>query len=137
GLLQSASVFGAYGLSLLTLLLGASFAALARGQEQRARLLPAAMTVFFFALWVDGEVRLIADSGTNVPGVHLRVVQPATPQSEKYVQQYLIRNWRRLIDLSAAPAAIKPTHIIWPEAAPPFVLARVPEAEREIATLTG
>jgi apolipoprotein N-acyltransferase len=127
--LQSASVFGAYGLSLLTLILGASFAALAREREKSARWLPAAMTVFFVALWADGEARLFNGSNATVPGVHLRIVQPATPQSEKYVQQYLLRNWRRLVDLSAAPgapAAVKPTHIIWPEAAPPFVLARVP-----------
>jgi apolipoprotein N-acyltransferase len=136
-ILQSASVFGAYGLSLLTLLLGASFATLARDEEPRARLLPAAMSIFFLALWVNGAVRLGTAADTTVPGVHLRIVQPDTPQSEKYVQQYLIRNWRRLVDLSAAPAPVKPTHIIWPEAAPPFVLARVPEALAEIATLTG
>ena len=137
GVLQSASVFGAYGLSLLTLLLGASFAVLARGEDAKARLLPAAMTVFFVALWVNGEVRLFTASDATVPDVHLRIVQAATPQSEKYVQQYLTRNWRRLMDLSAAPATVKPTHIIWPEAAPPFVLARVPEALNEIAALTG
>ena len=137
GVLESASVFGAYGLSLLTLLLGASFAVLARGEEARARLLPAAMTLFFVALWVNGEVRLFSASAATVQGVHLRIVQPSTPQSEKYVQQYLVRNWRRLMDLSAAPATVKPTHIIWPEAAPPFVLARNPEALNEIAALTG
>ena len=135
--LQSASVFGAYGLSLLTLLLGASFATLARDEKPKARLLPAAMTIFFLALWADGEVRLFTASDATVSGVHLRLVQPDTAQSEKYVPQYLVRNWRRLIDLSAAPAAIKPTHIIWPEAAPPFVLTRTPEALAEIATLTG
>jgi apolipoprotein N-acyltransferase len=95
------------------------------------------MSLFFLALWANGEARLFTASNATVPGVHLRIVQAATPQSEKYVQQYLVRNWRRLIDLSAAPAAVKPTHIIWPEAAPPFALARAPEALAEIATLTG
>ena len=47
-----------------------------------------------------------------------------------------------MIELSAAPAAVPPTHIIWPEAAaipttPPFVLALSPEALADIAQLTG
>ena len=135
--LQSAAVFGAYGLSLLTLLLGASFACLARGHDTRARWLPAIMTGFFLALWANGETRLFTAANTIVPGVHLRVVQPDTPQSEKYIQRYLARNWRRLVDLSEAPAAVPVTHIIWPEAAPPFVLDRSPEALADIARLTG
>jgi len=64
-------------------------------------------------------------------------VQPSTAQNEKYVRENLVRNWRRLVDLSLTPAARQPTHIIWPEAAPPFVLDRVPQALEEIANLTG
>jgi apolipoprotein N-acyltransferase len=136
-LLQSASIFGAYGLSLLTLIFGASLAVLVRGKDPHARWLPAAMTVFFAMLWANGEARLLTASDATVPGVHLRIVQPDTPQSEKYVQAYLARNWQRLIDLTLAPGRAEPTHIIWPEAAPPFVLARSPEALAEIARLTG
>ncbi len=135
--LQSTSVFGVYGLSLLTLLFGASLAILASGKDAQARWLPLTMTVFFIALWSNGELRLFTGANTTVAGVHLRIVQPDTPQSEKYVQRYIVRNWRRLIDLSATQAAIPPTHIIWPEAAPPFVLARTPEALAEISQLTG
>jgi apolipoprotein N-acyltransferase len=137
GVLQSVSVFGVYGLSLLTLLFGASLAALPRGKEARARWLPAGMAVFFLALWANGEARLYTATDATVPGVQLRIVQPATPQSEKYVDRYRLRNWRRLVDLSGSPAAVAPTHIVWPEAAPPFVLARSPEALAEIAVLTG
>ena len=64
-------------------------------------------------------------------------MQPSTPQPEKYAPENTVRNWRRLMDLSSAPAAQPPTHIIWPEAAPPFVLDRVPQALAEIAALTG
>ena len=52
--LQSTSVFGAYGLSLLTLLFGASLAVLPRMKDMQARWLPAAITVFFIALWGNG-----------------------------------------------------------------------------------
>jgi apolipoprotein N-acyltransferase len=132
-LLQSASVFGAYGLSLFTLLFGASLALLsARG---RARWLPAAMTVLFIVLWAGGEMRLLAATDATVPNVRLRIVQPSTPQPEKYAPENRLRNWRRLIDLSSLPAVQPPTHIVWPEAAPPFLLEGNPEAQADIAEL--
>ncbi|MGQ0742462.1 MAG: apolipoprotein N-acyltransferase [Alphaproteobacteria bacterium] len=128
GVVQSTAFIGAYGLSLLTLLIGASLVLLA----ERKPLLPAAMTILFTALWAGGEARLAyADAGT-VPGVRLRIVQANVPQNEKYVQRYLLRNWQRLLELSGRPAARRPTHLIWTEAAPPFVLAREPVALREI-----
>jgi apolipoprotein N-acyltransferase len=136
-LLQSAAVFGAYGLSLLTLLYGASLATLSRGNDTAARWLPGVMTIFFVALWANGEARLLMASDDTVPDVHLRIVQPATPQPEKYDQRLLVQNWRRLVDLSEAPAPVAPSLIIWPEAAPPFVLARTPQAITDIAQITG
>ena len=133
GVLQSASVFGAYGLSLLTLLFGASLATLPRGKDAQARWLPAAMTVLFVMLWANGELRLFTGTNAIVPGVHLRIVQPDTPQSEKYVQRYRERNWRRLVDLTASPASVPPTHIIWPEAAPLRACTRARSARRDCA----
>ena len=135
-LLQSVAILGAYGLSLLTLLFGASLAPLVTGSA-RAKFLPAAMTMVFLGLWGYGEARLYAASDAVVPGIRLRIVQPSTAQNEKYVAENLVRNWRRLMELSTTPAPRQPTHIIWPEAAPPFVLDRVPEALGEIANLTG
>jgi len=39
--------------------------------------------------------------------------------------------------LSQEPAAAQPTIIIWPEAAPPFLLSRAPVALNQIAALTA
>ena len=134
-LLQSTSVLGVYGLSLLTLLFGASFALLAN--RGRAWWLNAAMTLLFVALWAGGEMRLLAATDATVEGVRLRLVQPSTPQPEKYAPENQLRNWRRLMDLSSLPTPEQPTHIIWPEAAPPFLLEGVPEVAADIANLTG
>jgi apolipoprotein N-acyltransferase len=137
-ILQSASVFGAYGLSILTILFGASLAGLAKdGRDARSRWLPGVLTLFFVALWANGEARLFTATNAVVPGVHLRIVQPDTPQPEKYAPDRLQQNWQRLIDLSNSPAAIPPTLIIWPEAAPPFPLQRSPDAMNQIAEITG
>jgi apolipoprotein N-acyltransferase len=132
-ILQSASVFGVYGLSLLTFLLGASLALLLG----RSRLVPAVLVLLFVALWAGGELRLAGATNATVPNIRVRIVQPATPQPEKYAPENRERNWRRLIDLSSRPAAQQPTHIVWPEAAPPFLLEGNPQALADIAALTG
>jgi apolipoprotein N-acyltransferase len=132
GVMQSLSLFGAYGLSLLTALLGASLAEFCAPQRRKA--LPLAMILLFAGLFVFGAIRL-GTPEADVPGVTVRLVQPDVPQNEKYLRRYVGRNWQRLIDLSRRPGRV--THIIWPEAAPPFLLDRSPVALDEIARLTA
>ena len=129
--LQSASLVGAYGLSLLTILLGASLAELATRRWQ----LPAAMALLFAALWGFGAARLSAAPLDTVPGLSIRLVQPNIPQAEKYVRRLMLRNWTRLLTLSTQPG--KPTHIVWPEAATGFAVARAPGALDQIGLFTA
>ena len=136
GVLQSASVIGAYGLSLLTILLGASFAMLG-DRSPKAWALPAAMTAGFVLIWGLGLLRLAETPTAFVPGVRLRLVQPDVAQDEKYLPRFRVRNWDRLIALSRQDSGPAPTHIIWPEAAPPFLLARTAWALDDVARLTG
>lgn len=136
GVLQSAALIGSYGLSLLTILFGASLAQL--GQPvRRAWLFPGSLVFLFGILWIGGDVRLALTHPPDVPGVNLRLVQPDVAQRDKFLRQYRLRNWRRLIDLSLERSPPRPTITIWPEAAPPFLLTRVPEALDEIADITG
>lgn len=134
-ILQSVSLFGVYGLTLLTVLLGASLA-LFCDRDQRATSLPFAMFALFAVLWTFGAVRLASPRAT-VPGIHLRIVQPNVPQDQKYVAALRLAHWRELIALSHRKAATEPNIIIWPEAAPPFLLAQSPAALDDIAILTG
>jgi apolipoprotein N-acyltransferase len=134
GVMQAAALVGSYALTLLTILLGATLAELFRTRPDWR--LPAAMGLVFLALWAWGEIRLSAPLA-NVPGVTVRLVQPDIPQAEKYKRQFILRNWRRLLVLSTAPAKPQPTLIVWPEAAPPFLLTAVPKALDDIALLTG
>ncbi len=116
-MLQTASVFGIYGLSLFTVLFGASLVLLV--PRMRLTAIPLALALLFTLFWGGGALRLANATAETVPGVQLRIVQPATPQGEKYAQDLRAGNWQRLADLSLAPAEIAPTHIIWPEAAVP------------------
>ncbi|MEI9995958.1 MAG: apolipoprotein N-acyltransferase [Rhizomicrobium sp.] len=135
GILQSAAFVGAYGLSLLTVLLGAALADLFARERRSA--LPLAMVALFAALWLGGTLRLAVSPTAAVAAVHLRLVQPNIPQDEKYRRDLVMRNWQRLVALSTQPAAVTPSVIIWPEAAPPVLLQRTPEALDQIAVLTG
>jgi apolipoprotein N-acyltransferase len=136
GVMQANALFGAYGMSLLTVLFGASLAALG-DRHRRAWILPAATTVLFALFWIGGDIRLALSPTTYVADVRLRIVQPNIPQAEKYLPQYRVRNWRELMDLSVANNGPPPTHIIWPESAPPFLLSREPDALDDITVLTG
>jgi apolipoprotein N-acyltransferase len=132
-ILQSCAVIGAYGLTLLTILFGASLAEFCCGR----RILPTVLTGVFVLVWAGGAVRLALATADNVPGVQLRLVQPDVRQQDKFVRQYRARNWEELVSLTQAPARTSPTDIIWPEAAPPFLLSGVPGALDDIAALTG
>ncbi|HEX4534325.1 MAG TPA: apolipoprotein N-acyltransferase [Rhizomicrobium sp.] len=136
GVLQSASVIGAYGLTLLTVLLGASLADLG-SRERRAWLAPAICALLFVAIWAGGALRLASDTDQTVAGVRLRIVQPNVPQAEKFARPYIQRNWSRLITLSIQKTDKTPNAIIWPEAAPPFLLAHQSAALDDVSTLSS
>ncbi len=136
GVLQSVALFGAYGLTLLTILFGAS---LAEFFGTRPRwIFPSILTGLFVVFWIGGEMRLAAAPTVNVPGVRLRLVQPNIAQADKINRELISRNWKQTVSLSVRPASPSPTIIVWPEAAPgPFLLTRETAALDEIAMLTG
>ena len=133
--MQSASVIGAYGLTLLTLLMAASLAEFASRRPLSSRL-PAALIGIFVIILIGGEARLALINSGTAPGVRLRLVQPNVPQAEKYPLKYRLRNWMRLVDLTETPARASPTVIVWPEAAPPFLITAAPEALKQIKAFT-
>ncbi len=132
--LQSTALFGVYGLSLLTVLFGASLAQLFVPKPSWQ--LPAMMTALFVILFAAGALRLAMVPQAAITSVRLRLVQPNIPQAEKIQYRFARRNWQRLITLSAAPGDSTPSLIIWPEAAPPFFLAEQPLALEQIASLS-
>jgi apolipoprotein N-acyltransferase len=135
--LQSTALFGVYGLSLLTVLFGASLAVFIDNDRKREWLLPVALLALFVVIASLGSLRQTFTPTTMLPHVALRIVQPNIPQAEKYLPRFVARNWDRLIDLSRTQNGFTPTHIIWPEAAPPFLLQRAPVALDQITLLTA
>lgn len=109
-LLQTASVIGVYGLSLLTLIM-AVFAFHRRGIWLTALL--------WVGLWGYGHYRLHQPLN-HVKGVWLRLVQPSIKQELKWKPHERQRILAKLYSLSNRPSLKSPTHIIWPESAAVF-----------------
>jgi apolipoprotein N-acyltransferase len=76
-----------------------------------------------------------------VPGVKIRIVQPSVPQREKWRPENQGRIFQDHLALSATDATGKRddlagiTHLVWPEAAMPFMPLEHPEARAAIGHL--
>lgn len=131
-MIQSAALFGAYGLGLLTVAAAAlPAAAMEPGLPGRRRwiVMGAALAVPAI-LWAGGAARLaIAGPDPDVGGVRLRLVQPNIPQRLKWVPELRDRHLVRQVEMSRAgprpghPAAPPPTAVIWGETMAPFFLS--------------
>lgn len=132
--LQSASLVGAYGLSLFTLIIAiAPFLFGAGDLPRRHRFfLLLALAAMITALWSFGAYRLSERSSSVHENVVIRVVQGNVPQREKWNPDAKPGHIKRYIGLSRAAAptvraenlanGAAPTHIIWPETAVAYFL---------------
>jgi apolipoprotein N-acyltransferase len=137
--LQTTSLWGVHGLGLLTVLAAALPAAFADPYLGRWRLghfaSVGAALVLVAAMAGFGAVRLAGADSAMVPGVQLRIVQPAIPQTLKWDPDAAQGNFRRHLALSAMPSTPAVTAVIWPEAAVPYILNRDPVAREWIASV--
>lgn len=117
-MLQTASIWGAYGLSLLTLLAFALPAVAGnRDAGRRSRVWSVAAGLGLLGgLCAYGLVRLPGPTA-YVEGVHLRLVQAHVPQTLKWAPGSAARIFDLYLSLSGGPGADRITHVIWPETA--------------------
>ena len=140
-MMQAASIFGVYALSLLALLLFASFFAIWAPQGSGlARPISTALVTLFFslalaagAMW--GEARL-ASAGAATTGVRLRIVQANVDQANKWRPENSAEIFNTYLDLTKSGGGARGldgiTLVVWPETAVPFLLANSSEALNEI-----
>jgi apolipoprotein N-acyltransferase len=142
-MMQGAALFGAYGLTALALFVFVFPIPHAAGGTPTARrwLAAAAPPLAVLAtLYAYGTARL-SEVVPDVPGVSLRIVQPSVVQREKWMAEHQVRIFQDHLALSATGADGEPasltsiTHVLWPEAAMPFLPLEHPEALAAIAGL--
>jgi len=136
-MMQSASLFGLYGLSLFTVFVAtAPVLILKPGIERYDRVVVLTALAGFLTLIVFGVGRLSFVEETKETATRLRLVQPNVPQKLKWVRELRARHVRNLIELSQQPATGKPpTVVIWPEAAVPYDLANTQGLKQAIAAV--
>ncbi|MCM2265163.1 MAG: apolipoprotein N-acyltransferase [Desulfuromonadales bacterium] len=139
-LLQSADLFGVYGLSYLVVLVNAIIAEwlLARKLPKRRRPMTAVlvMVVFVAGAWGYGFWRLGMDLDDRPDQLKVTVVQGNIPQDVKWQPEFQQETVRIYRDLSLTAARTeKPGLIIWPEAATPFYYQDANKLSAEVATV--
>jgi apolipoprotein N-acyltransferase len=129
-LMQSAAVFGAYGLTAIAALIFPAPLVLlsdSRYRPSRGEVLGAVAfgVLPILLLFAYGSFRLSAPQ-SFVSGVTMRIVQPSVPQREKWRPEFQRRIFDEHIALSLSDPQGKTdslagvTHLVWPEAAMPF-----------------
>lgn len=114
---QSVSLFGSYGLTLVTLVAACLPAALVETPRRQAAVANLLAFTCLVALAVWGGLRLADNPTAYTTGNLVRLVQPNIAQQVKWDPQERERNFQTLLGLSTDPAAQPVTHIIWPETA--------------------
>lgn len=126
--IQAASVFGTYGLSLLTIIM-ASLPAIVLFSSDKKTIFA---TLFISALlpallFAYGEWRLQRYPDDSFSDLNIRIVQPSIPQQMKWQKEMLESNLQTYINMSVQTPAVKNNLIIWGETANPFVLNMEPQ----------
>ncbi|MCA0369618.1 MAG: apolipoprotein N-acyltransferase [Proteobacteria bacterium] len=132
-LTQLFSLVGAYGISLLTLLI-AGVGLLFPLRDLRRRAAFGCVCLLAVGGYFWGAQRLAHSGVSYVTGVGLRLVQPCISQNLKWDPGHQRAIFERLETMSRLSLEKDVTHIIWPESALPFFAA---ESERALARLAG
>jgi len=139
-LMQSAALFGIYGLTLLAVLIFAGPLVLAGdaqyGAPRRQAALRGAAIAFvpLVLLYLFGVWQLAGAPAPVVDDVHIRIVQASVPQRDKWNPAKQRSIFADQLALSRqGPSGRRDdlegiTHLIWPEAAMPFLPLEHPDA---------
>jgi len=140
-LAQTAALVGLPGLTLIAAGVAAAPATLLDRAPRGQRLVAPVLALALLACMGIGGIIRLDQPAVMRDHVLLRVVQPIIPQDDKFSMANARSIMQTYIDLTLGNkhAASDPmdgvTHVIWPESAFPFILAREPAALQMIADM--
>jgi len=148
-LMQSAAHVGIYGLTAITVITLTVPMVVASGPAQHPIRIILALTIAPLALaFLYGSWQLAQHPTEYVSDINLRLVQPGFSQRDKFDPAKYGQIFRRQLEMSyqapqSSPAStpsgappnqpVTPTHVLWPEAAIPFLIRRERSALTAIA----
>ena len=120
---QGAALIGAYGMTVLTLAIGAA-PGVWRRDGGRSQSIAIGLAVAALALlWTGGAIRLSRASPPPAHALRLRIVQPDIPQTEKWSAEAfrsIVDRYTRLTAMPSSTPGVRPADVVlWPEAAIP------------------
>ena len=125
---QYAAIGGIWGLSLITVAVAAMPAVLWESPKRSAWIACGSTALVALLLYLGGVARLVMADDSFVPGVVLRIVQPAIAQTMKWKEGQGEQNVALHRQLTiAVPGLDKVSAVIWPETAIPYLLERNPQ----------
>ncbi|MDO8877711.1 MAG: apolipoprotein N-acyltransferase [Pseudolabrys sp.] len=142
-LAQSVSLIGIWGLTFVTVAVCACPAVLADDRVDTPRPYRTLLVAFLVLAGLTGYgiARLAVHPTTYVAGVKLRIMQPNLQQDVKFnyaAKDQVMARYLALSDRATGPRSkgvADVTHLIWPESAFPFFLAREPDVLAQIAAM--
>ena len=115
--IQSASIWGVYGLSFLTVLFCSLPAAFVKGKKSAIAAL-ILMAAIFGGDIIFGFLRL--PDKTELSDTKVRLVQPSIPQELKWNKETMESNFQQYVDLSSKAGLDDVDFVMWGETASPF-----------------
>lgn len=131
--LQVTALVGIYGAGLFA----TTVAVLPALAYAHRRIWPAVLALSVLAcVWSFGALRLTEPLPDEVVGARLRIVQPNVPQNLKWAEVERDTILARLLTFSVQVAenGSRPTHIVWPESAVPYLISEAPAVRLRIAS---
>ncbi|MET0545044.1 MAG: apolipoprotein N-acyltransferase, partial [Caulobacterales bacterium] len=135
---QSAAFVGLYGLTALTLLIGAAPAALvdANGAARKRYAWPVIAALSVGVMWGLGAQR-IGSTPLQMTDVSVRVADSGISQADKWKPENAVRVLNAYLDASGGDFPASPRVVIWPEGALPFLLLETPAALDAVGGVIG
>ena len=146
-MMQSAALVGIYGLTLLAVLIFAApltlvaEASTGRGPQRAMPWAVGIAVLPLLALYGFGAWRIPHEPSPLIDGVKIRIVQASVDQRDKWKAEKQSEIFKDQLDLSRHDASDSRddlagiTHLVWPEAAMPFLPLEHPEALAAIGEL--
>lgn len=122
-LLQPASIFGTYGLSVITVLVAMLPAAAIKTSKKNVLIVVLCETILIAGIVGFGKYRTDLLDNSDLSEIKIRIVQPSIPQSMKWNYNELEHNFSDYIEMSQAPGFETINAVIWGETASTFPLA--------------
>lgn len=134
-MMQSAALWGSWGLGFVTVLIFTLPAMWGRGTSRRHIGALGVGLALLAALWLGGAWRLANAVAAPVPDVRLRIVQANISQAEKMQGGFGVAHLEKIVALTRnTPGFDQATVVVWPESAANFLLDREPGLRQFIAT---